>query len=219
MVGTFEGTYTGFRLDQADLDVFLQLVHLARARPNEPVSFSVRSLLDSIGRVYSSGNRQWLQESIQRMQACSIWIKKGSRSYAGALLGPLVHDGGANEAYVIRLNTEIVMLFEAGWSALHWQRRQQLATPLAQWLHSFTVKMLRPMTFSLSEVIRLSGSSATNEKKFRERLREAAEDCRQRGHELVVQISRGRKGANVTFVLNRDSDTRGAGTRDVARAS
>ena len=43
--------YTGWRLDQADLDVWLSALHLAREHPlGEPVSVRINAVLRAMGR-------------------------------------------------------------------------------------------------------------------------------------------------------------------------
>jgi len=61
MVGDFSSTYTGERLDQADLDVFLQILHYARQqKATDVITFPTRRLLREIGRGTSGADYKWL---------------------------------------------------------------------------------------------------------------------------------------------------------------
>jgi hypothetical protein len=207
MVGDYKADYTGWRLDQADLNVLLACVDMVRVHGNggrSEVRVGVRAFLRELGLEYSSGNRTWLTDSLQRLQACSVRINKGKRTYFGAFLGPMTLDDAVDH-FVITVNPDLIPLFHGGWSALQWDLRKRMkGFPLALWLHSFTAGMGRPLTFTVDELRALSGSSAKSNKPFLESLELAVNHCNTVGHPLQMKLSKDQgKGRMVTLSLGK----------------
>jgi hypothetical protein len=155
--------YTGHRLDQADLDVWMQAVHLFRhSGLGSRLHLSAHSFLKAIGRATGNLNHQWLRKSFTRMIACAVVIKVGRYSYAGNL----VHEFWLDEEtgkYVLSINPHLAALFADGYSLLEWAQRQALGNKdLAKWLlgyintHQATV--LKPHRIGLDKLQRLCGA-------------------------------------------------------------
>src|SRR5437764_6673116 len=63
--------YTGGQLEQSDLDVWEQVLHLARQSPLGTVcQFKAGSFLKSIGRSRGKANYTWLSLVLSRLTAC-----------------------------------------------------------------------------------------------------------------------------------------------------
>ena len=161
--------YKGDRLDQADLDVWMQAVHLFRQLGlGGRLHLSAHSFLKAIGRATGNLNHQWLRKSFTRMIACAVVIKVGRYSYAGNL----VHEFWLDEEtgkYVLSINPHLAALFADGYSLIEWKQRQALGNKdLAKWLlgyintHQATV--LKPHRIGLDKLQRLSGSDAPGKK-------------------------------------------------------
>jgi hypothetical protein len=98
--------YTGIRLDQADLDVWLTALHLSLGTR---VICSERAFLRALGR--ATKNVEWLKEALTRLTACAVEITYRGKTY----WGPLIEKGCRDEEtgqFLILLNPELVNLFE-----------------------------------------------------------------------------------------------------------
>lgn len=113
MVGELTLSYTGELLDQADLDIFLQIVHYARQRNvTEPISFPTRQLLREIGRNTGKSDYQWLRSRLVSLSSCGIVIHNGhgETHYTGPILVGVQDDNTGVSAF--KLNPHIRALFD-----------------------------------------------------------------------------------------------------------
>jgi hypothetical protein len=173
--------YTGWRLDQADLDVWEQCLHLARAEGlGCRIRFSAGSFLKSIGRNTSGANHEWLKSVFRRLTATAVEIKEDRRAYAGPLLHHWARDDETGQ-HVIELNPEIVRLYgPGGWTQIEWDQRRALkGRPLAQWLHGFYSTHAEAFPLKVETLHRLCGSESERMDHFRQELREAFEHLAQ----------------------------------------
>lgn len=167
--------FTGPRLDQADLDVWEQCLHLARGKElGERVQFSAHGFLRAIDRSAGGKDIEWLKGAFARLSASVVEIKDGNRAYFGAML----HGGARDDetgAYSIEINPKIVALYgREGWSHVEWQQRLGLkGQPLAQWVHGFYITHAMPFPYRVETLHKLCGSEAKNLKDFRKDLRKA----------------------------------------------
>lgn len=167
--------FTGPRLDQADLDVWEQCLHLAkRGGLGCRIQFSAHGFLRAINRATGGKNVEWLKGAFARLSSSVVEIKAGKRAYFGALIS----NGARNDEtghYVLEINISIVRLYGVdGWSQIEWHQRQALkGQPLAQWLHGFYSTHAAPYKIRVETLHRLSGSEAAQLKHFREDLRDA----------------------------------------------
>jgi hypothetical protein len=130
--------YTGVRLDQADLDVWLTALHLSREQGlGARVVCSERTFLRALGR--ATKNVEWLRIVLDRLTACAVKITRDSRTYWGSLIEKGYRDEATGE-FVIVLNPELARLFEdESFTWLDWEIRQGLGMDLAKWLHGYIV--------------------------------------------------------------------------------
>jgi len=127
--------YTGMRLDQADLDVWMQAVHLFRhCGLGERLNVSAYALLKAIGRHTGKGDHEWLTSSLARLIACAVEIRVNKKLYAGNLVREFWLDQETGH-YVLSINPQLASLFADGYSQMEWEQRQALgARDLAKWL-------------------------------------------------------------------------------------
>jgi hypothetical protein len=167
--------FTGPRLDQADLDVWEQCLHLARTGGlGCRIQFAAHGFLKSIGKNTSGANHEWLKNAFRRLSSSVVEIKEGKRAY----FGPMIHHGTRDDEtghYSIEINPAIVRLYGSdGWSQVEWEQRQALKRqPLAQWLHGFYTTHAAPFPMRVETIHRLSGSENQQIAGFRRELREA----------------------------------------------
>lgn len=167
--------FTGPRLDQADLDIWEQCLHLARnGGLGTRIQFSAHGFLKAIQRSTGGKDAEWLKGGFARLASSVVEIKDGKRVY----FGPMIHHGTRDDEsghYVIEINPAIVALYGLdGWSQVELAQRQNLKRqPLAQWLHGFYTTHAAPYPMRVETIHRLSGSENKDLKGFRRELREA----------------------------------------------
>lgn len=152
--------FSGPQLDQADLDVWEQCLHIARHQDvGSLIYFGARDFLRSIGRSEGGKNIEWLRNVFRRLASSVVEIDDGRRSYFGPMLQQGARDDQTGE-YVIQLNPAIVALFiDDGWTQIEWEQRLALSgQPLAQWLHGFYATHARPFPIQVSTIRNLCGS-------------------------------------------------------------
>ncbi len=186
-VGNLEIVYTGLQLDQADLDVYEQVLHLARRTPlGEPVRFKTREMLRSIGRAEGKSGRDWLLKSLSRLSANEIDVSNGRSSYAGSLIQEQGRDDEAGMHFII-LNPRLTTLYEQGWTPLRDSERKALGRhQLAKWLHAFIQGQRKPLTFQVANLMALADSKQKRERDFRKAVDDAVIHVNEAGVDVVV---------------------------------
>jgi hypothetical protein len=167
--------FSGPQLDQADLDVWQQCLHIARHQDaGSLIYFGARDFLRSIGRSEGGRNLEWLRNVFRRLASSVVEIDDGRRSYFGPMLQQGARDDQTGE-YVIKMNSAIVALFiDDGWTQIEWEQRLALAgQPLAQWLHGFYATHARPFGIQVATLRNLCGSENGQLFGFRRELKEA----------------------------------------------
>ncbi len=170
--------HTGPTLDQADLDVWMQFVHLARASGlGNQIKYTVKGFLKAIGRATGKSQREWLFDSIARLGTSAVEIQDGKKGYQGPLLIHVYKNDldTDSEQHVIEMNPKLAALFDAdGWTGLEIEQRQSLRKqPLAQWLHGFYSSHARPFAFKVETLHQLCGSESKRMDHYRDELRDA----------------------------------------------
>jgi hypothetical protein len=198
--GNYQITYTGFRLDQSDLDIYAQILHMCRGTtPGEHVRIRTRELLALVRRNTGKSDREWLLRSLSRLEASSVEIKKGGvLSWSGSFIAEQGRDDTTGTHYIM-LNPKLAKLFEGGYSPVVWdQRMKLLGRQLAQWLHGFVAGQRHALSFHVADLMRYAQSSYKRPRDFRAALDEAAAAIREAGGECVILWSPDNKTATFT---------------------
>jgi hypothetical protein len=167
--------FTGQQLNQADLDVWETIVHLAREQPlGTFCSFTAHGLLKSMGMPTGNSQHKQLHSTLLRLTACAVEVTHEGKTY----FGPLIKSGAKDEItrhYGIELNKGIIRLFgENQWTALDWQQRQKLrGQPLAQALHAFYSSHREPFPLKLETLQAYTGSRNKQLASFKRQVRAA----------------------------------------------
>jgi hypothetical protein len=179
----YEVTLTGWRLDQHDCDIWLEVMHLARdTKPGDSVRFSWRGLLRSLGRSDDgSANREWLKSRLEALAETTIGYK-GQRSFGvlGALISSFHVDDETGEG-VVRTNPEIRPLWE---SITHLDIRQRQAlgqNQLAKAMHAVLSSHADWLPMRLDTLMERVGAEYDRLRAFKESLKEVLEDFVRRG--------------------------------------
>ena len=162
-LGSLQGisvSFTGQQLDQSDLDVWEQAVHLARLHPVGNVCyFTGYAFLKALGRSAGKGDYQWLDDALERLVACAVIMQSKEGKYVGNLIASWVRDD-TSRAYKLTLNAETLKLYRWNdWTAIDWEQRQALrGKPLALWLHGFYSSHAQPHDIKIDTLHALTGS-------------------------------------------------------------
>jgi len=153
--------FTGIQLDQSDLDVWEQALHLARHHPlGTRCEFSVHGFLKALGRKTGKSEHEWLKNSFARLMGCGVELtnQEERKTYGGSLLEFMRDDDSGR--YVVIFNPKILIFYEGGWTAIDWQERQLLrGKPLALWLHGYLATHAKPYPLRIETLRAFSGSS------------------------------------------------------------
>jgi hypothetical protein len=181
LLGSMQGVsvkYTGWQLDQSDLDVWEQAIHMARMHPLGNIChFKANAFLKAMGRSNGKAQYQWLDDAITRLVACAVEIKSGQRAFTGSLLSSCIRDETTG-VYKLTLDPETIRLYGGeNWTGIEWERRQALrGKPLALWLHGFYSSHAQPYPFKVETLRELSGSATKEPRKFKQNLKAAFAD-------------------------------------------
>jgi hypothetical protein len=181
ILATWEGVtirYTGWRLDQGDLDVWLAALHLAREyNLGMEIPVTINDMLRIMGRCTGKHDHEWFKGAVARLTACAVEITTERKTYGGSLIEGFVRDEVTGE-HVLFLSPRLSVLFEDNdYTRIDWEIRRSLGMDLAKWLqgyiasHRATAK--NPHRIGLERLRTLCGSETGELWKFRQQLREA----------------------------------------------
>ncbi|MGP5366958.1 plasmid replication initiator TrfA [Pseudomonas helleri] len=179
LLATVDGVeirFSGWQLDQSDLDVWETVIHLARHhRIGNRVQFSEVQVLKTLKRSSGTSDRLWLRSALVRLAGATIEMKYGNLTFFGALL-----KGAGDEmtgVYVIELESRLEALYMAGWTQIEWDERVLLRRkPLALWLHGWFCSHAEPFPLGIETIQRLSGSVNTHPGSFKRQLSKALDE-------------------------------------------
>ena len=168
--------YTGLQLDQSDLDVFEQALHIARQHPlGNRCEFSGHSFLKSLGKSTGKSNHEALKRSFSRLLGCGVEITQDHFEYGSSLLE--YYRDKQTDRYVVIFNPKLIALYDAGYTEVDWQQRRALRKkPLALWLHGYLASHAKPYSIRIETVMKLSGSHAKEVRYFKKNLLKALDD-------------------------------------------
>jgi TrfA protein len=174
--------FTGKQLNQEDLEVWLQVLNLARNHPlGEICHTTAHGLLKALDRPTGNSQHKQLHDSMLRLQAHGLEVKAGRLTYFGSLILSGVKDETTRQ-YVIRIEPRMAALFGQGWTQLDTAIRRKLRSkPLALWLQAHYATHAQPLPYSVELLRSLSGSQTKDIHAFRAALRRALRDLQATG--------------------------------------
>ena len=199
ILATWEGVtlrYTGWRLDQADLDVWLAALHLAREHHlGVRVPMTINAMLRTMGRPTDGRSHDWFKSAIRRLTACAVEITRQRRTYWGSLIEKGCRDEATGE-FVIVLNPELAVLFEDDdYTRIEWEIRRSLGMDLAKWLHGYIAShratAQNPHRIGLERLRALCGSDYERLRDFRDDVRKAMDQLQAAGVVTTWRITPG----------------------------
>jgi hypothetical protein len=181
--------YTGRQLEQSDLDVWEQVLHLARQHPLGTVCyFKGGAFLKSIGRSAGKSDYKWLATVLTRLTACEVRFKRPGYTHGRGLIASYDIDEHTR-LYRVSVDPDTAKLYTAGWTAIDWHQRQQLrGKPLALWLHGYYATHAKPLPVKVDTLRSLSGSHDKTLRSYRQKLRRALDELKAIGAIASWQI-------------------------------
>lgn len=174
-LGGVEVIFSGERLDQGDLDLYLTLLRIATPTVLGSVfDCSSHKLLHSLDVDNGGRSHADLEASLHRLRAGTVTLKQGGARFIGGLV-EMAARPDKDAPWRIRLSPELAPLFTPdSWTGLDWTVRQSLrGKPLAQWLHGYFSSHANAHPISIALLRDLSGSQAKELSKFKQNLQRA----------------------------------------------
>lgn len=188
--------YTGFQLDQADLDVWLALLHVARQYDlGEEIEITAHSLLKMLGRSTGKTDHEWLKGVIARLTGGTVEITLGDKTYGGSLIQAFERDESTGH-HRLQLNPKLAVLFkDSNFTRINWEIRAGLQRDLAKWLlgyiHSHKATRKAPHRIGLTKLQALCGSETSELKQFRRQVKAAMGELEQAGVVVAWKLTEG----------------------------
>ena len=169
--------YTGFQLDQADLDIYLCLIDLQKNQViGKEIETTERRILQASGRRVGGRDVEWLRNCMSRLTACEVSIEVEGKEYFGPLIVHGVRDKETGGLLKIVLHPKMAELFGSG----VWQDREtrnSLGTDLSKWLlgylssHSSSIR--KPHIVRIETLMALCGTRILQRHEFKKKLSRA----------------------------------------------
>jgi len=166
--------YSGERLDQSDLDVWLECIRRSQScQLGTIVRFAANDFLRSIDRKTGKSQHEWLKTSLKRMRFTDIEISDGRFMYCGSLLHEYYQDKIKGDNCLI-INDKIIDCFESSsWTAINHALRLALrGKQLTQWLYGFYSSHFKPFPIKIETLKLISGSNSET-KEFRRMIKKS----------------------------------------------
>jgi hypothetical protein len=173
--------FTGEQFDQSDLDVYLELLHIAHEYPfGVECCFTAYGLLKALGRATGKHDHEWLHSVLIRLRGGTVDMTDHEIRYFGGLI-----EGGFKEEketrYRVRLNPEMARVFRGDlWASLDIQQRRDLKrSQTAKAVHAYLSSNVGQTSIGyekLANIIGLKNTSAKDVKRKMVRVFEAMKE-------------------------------------------
>jgi hypothetical protein len=179
----YKVTYSGERLDQTDLDVWLAIKHFCAAHPlGTEVEFSAPELFRLLGKSDGQANREMLKRGIKRMHASVVgMLAPSGAGFEGHMIDWWKWDEDVYRFRVI-LSPKMAPIFQdEEYTLLAIRQRQRLAKDLSRWLHGYWSSHDRIYPIRDTTLMELCGAEVQVAWKFRQLLRTALKELEAMG--------------------------------------
>ena len=161
--------FTGEQFDQSDLDVYLEILNMARAFPlGTPVKFSAYALLKALGLSVGGNDHKRLHEVLIRLCGGVIDITDHGKRYFGQLLHGGIRDE-ITQNYIIKINPDFAVLFGFGmWSKIDLEKRRALGrNNTAKALYAYYATHINPTAHNFETLANLAGLTNSNKRQVK----------------------------------------------------
>lgn len=159
-------TFTGKQFDQSDLDVYLELLNMAKPYPlGTPIRFSAYALLKALGLTMGGENHARLHAVLVRLRGGTPEIiGKDVRYFGGLIIGGFRDE--ITFEYEISIDPKFAVLFTAGmFSQLDLATRRALGrNPTAKALHAYFSTHIDPGAHNIETLCNIAGIYGKNKK-------------------------------------------------------
>jgi TrfA protein len=182
-VAGLEVVFTGKQFDQSDLDVYLELLNLARPFPlGTPVKFSAYGILKALGLPTGGSNHARLHSVLIRL--CGGVLD--ATDHKKRFFGQLIHGGIRDELslnYEITINPRFATLFGFGmWATIDKEQRRALGRDVtAKALHAYYSSHTAPTAHNVETLAKLAGLTNSNKRQVKITLIKAHERLKAAG--------------------------------------
>lgn len=169
--------FTGESLNQQDLTLWETLVHLSREHPLENrCEFTAYEILKKMGIEDGGDERDRLHKDIIRLTGAVVEIIiNNSKAYFGSLIFEGAKDENTGH-YAIRLNKQLIKLYQQN-TWVDWEQRVKLRRkPLAQALHGYYSSHKTPYPVKIETLHKLTGSKNKRMSDFKQKTIAALEE-------------------------------------------
>jgi hypothetical protein len=174
----FSVKYSGEKLNQEDMTVWLTLVDLVRQNPlGTECNFTAYGILKHMGLNDGGNQRKRLYEHLKRLAGGLIEIKLNRGAYCGSFVDDFYVDG-ENDRYRLILNKKLINIFrDNDWTAINWDQRKRLRKkPLASKLHEYYSSHERPLPLTFDFIYRITGSTSKDKYGFKTKVKAALDE-------------------------------------------
>jgi hypothetical protein len=190
-------TITGWRLDQYDLDIWLEVMHLARnTKPGDPVRFTLHSILKRLHSTVNMGSADlnWIKQRLYNLGETVVKFDDGNHEgLAGALLRSFDIDKTTGEAEV-ETNPKLRVLWESITHLDIEQRRALGQNQLAKAMHAMLASHATWMPTRLDTLMARVGVEVARVRDFKAALESVLDDFKAREWIHGYSIGRGDGG-------------------------
>lgn len=174
--------YTGMRLDQIDLDIWLEIMHKCRTIiPGAEVHFTMRSVLRALGHCDGASAYAFLEKRLKSMTFGGFSFKSEDGKHYGAT-GTLFRKFYISESTgegVVKTNEDLRIIYD-NITYLNFADRLALGSQLSKWLHAVISSHVQWMPTKVETLMKQSGASYAELRWFRADLRTALDDLKNR---------------------------------------
>jgi hypothetical protein len=182
-VGGLDIVFTGQQFDQTDLDVYLEILNLAKAVPlGQPVRFSAYAMLKALGRCTGKSDHQWLHAVLVRLRGGTVEMVTDKARLFGGLIEGGIRDE-ITKHYDVVINPSYAKFFGFGlWSSIDIDQRRQLAQKsTAKALHAYYSTHTDPAPHRYDTLAGVVGLDNKNRRELRASLIRAHEELKRVG--------------------------------------
>lgn len=157
-------SFTGEQFDQSDLDVYLELLDMAREFPlGTTIPFSAHALLKALGLHTGGKEHARLHQVLIRLRGGTVDMEDHEKGYFGGLI-----EGGFRDKvsmnYEIQVNPKFAVLFAFGmWSKIDLRIRRALGrNSTAKALHMYYSTHINPLPHTVETLASIAGLTNSN---------------------------------------------------------
>lgn len=176
----YDLTFTGYELDQNDLEVWDTLMYLAKERNvDNELRISLYDLCQQMRLSDQKINRENVFNRAKRLQLGQVSIKTLDKEYAGSLIDDVYVDRTGDGKLIVRYNKKLTPLFtDNDYTLISADIRHLLGdNQLARWLYNFYESHKEPIPFAINFVRQLCRSDSEL-KGFKQKLKIALEEVK-----------------------------------------